>query len=138
MKIKYKYIPAKTTSYFQPLDVSINGPFKAAIRSEWNAWFETRPQEFTPKGYRKRPSYEQILQMVSKDARSIRREVIVNSFEVCGIAPHRKKVIVKHLNGRLRGILGYKEGIEDLPEDDTLSSTEEEMSEDSDIELEIQ
>ena len=108
------------------------------MKSEWNAWFETGPREFTPKGYRKRPSYEQILEMVSKAVRSIRREVIVNSFEVCGIAPHGKKVPVEHLNGRLRGVLGYKEGIEDLPEDDPLSSSEEEMSEDSDIELDIQ
>ena len=72
IKIKYKYIPAKTTSCFQPLDVSVNGHFKAAIRSEWNAWFETGPQEFTPKSYKKRPSCEQILQMVSKSVRSIR------------------------------------------------------------------
>ena len=30
----------------------------------------------------------------------------MNSFEVCGIAPHGKKVPVEHLNGRLRGVLG--------------------------------
>ena len=56
MKIKYKYIPAKTISYLQPLDDSVNGPFKAAMRYEWNKWYETGSQEFTPKGYRKRPS----------------------------------------------------------------------------------
>ena len=41
---------AKTTSYLQPLDVSVNGPFKAAMRYKWNKWYETGPQEFTPKG----------------------------------------------------------------------------------------
>ena len=57
MKIKYKYIPAKTTSYLQPLDVSVNGSCKAAMRYEWNKWYETGQQEFTSKCYRKRPSY---------------------------------------------------------------------------------
>ena len=46
MKIKYKYIRAKTTSYLQLLDVSVNVPFKAAMRYEWNKWYETGPQEF--------------------------------------------------------------------------------------------
>ena len=102
MKINYKYISDKTTSYLQPLDVSVNGPFKAAMRYEWNKWYETGPQEFTPKGYRKRPSYEQILQMVSNGLKVIKTEVIKNSFEVCGIAPHGKKVPVQHLTCRLR------------------------------------
>ena len=43
-----------------------------------------------------------------------------------------------HLNGRLKGVLGYKEGIEDLLGDDPLSISDEEMSEDSDIELDTQ
>ena len=60
---------------------------------------------------------------------------------MCGIAPQGKKVSVEHLNGRLRGVLGYKEGIEDLPEDDPLSSSDEEDMSDlelSDIDLDIQ
>ena len=93
MKIKYKYIPAKTTSYLQPLDVSVNGPCKAAMQYEWNKQYETGQQEFTPKGYRKRPSNEQILQMVSNGLKAIKTEVIKNSFEVCGIAPHGKKYL---------------------------------------------
>ena len=93
MKIKYKYIPAKTTSYLQPLDVSVNGPCKAVMRYEWNKWYETGQQEFTPKGYRKRPSNEQILQMVSNGLKAIKTEVIKNSFEVCGIASHGKKYL---------------------------------------------
>ena len=46
---------------------------------------------------------------------------------------------MQHLNGRLRGVLDYREGIEDLPEDDPLStSDEEDMSEISDFELDFQ
>ena len=46
---------------------------------------------------------------------------------------------MQHLNGRLRGVFGYREDIEDLPEDDPLStSDEEDMSEISDSELDFQ
>ena len=46
---------------------------------------------------------------------------------------------MQYLNGGLRGVLGYREGIEDLPEDDPLStSDEEDMSEISDSELDFQ
>ena len=52
---------------------------------------------------------------------------------------HGKKVPVQHLNCRLRGVLGYRKSIEDLPEDDPLStSDEEDMPEISDSELHLQ
>ena len=75
-KVKQKFIPAKTTSYLQPLDVGINGPFKIALREEWNFWFEHGPKEFTPKGYRKRPSYDYILKMVSNALKKITPDII--------------------------------------------------------------
>ena len=46
---------------------------------------------------------------------------------------------MQHLNVRLKDVLSYREGIEDLPEDDPLStSDEEDMSEISDSELDFQ
>jgi hypothetical protein len=33
-----KFIPAKTTDYFQPLDVGVNSPFKAALRYQCEKW----------------------------------------------------------------------------------------------------
>ena len=114
MKVKPKYVPTKTTSYLQPMDVSINGPFKSAMRDEWNDWYENSPKVYTPKGYRKRPSYEWLLKMVSNALKKITREVIIRSFEACGVAPFGKKVPVENLNGRLRGVLGYHEGIEEI------------------------
>lgn len=126
LSIKKKYIPGKTTSYLQPLDVSVNGPFKTAMRTEWNKWYEEGPKEFTPKGYRKRPSYECLLVMVSNALATIKSDVIKRSFEACGIAPFGQKVQVEHLNGRLRGVLGYQEGVEDLDSDsDNLESSDD-------------
>ncbi|CAI9720351.1 pogo transposable element with KRAB domain [Octopus vulgaris] len=49
-----KLILPKTTSYLQPLDVSIIGPFKKALRAEWENWFSNGKKEYTNKGYRKK------------------------------------------------------------------------------------
>ena len=125
LNIKHKYIPPKTTSYLQPLDVSVNSPFKSVMRNEWNKWYEEGPKEFTPKGYRKRPSYDCLLVMVSNAVNSIKPEVIIRSFEACGVAPMGQKVPIEHLNGRLKGVLGYKEGIEELQSDSESSGEDD-------------
>ena len=48
---------------------------------------------------------------------------------------------IEHLNGSLRGVLGYKEGIEEMPEeeqDDPSENSDEEVPfEESDMELDI-
>ena len=45
------------TSKLQPLDVSLNKPFKAKVRNQYNHWMSEAIKEYTPSGKIKRPSY---------------------------------------------------------------------------------
>lgn len=51
-------IPGGCTSLVQPLDVSLNKPFKSSMRSQWKEWMDQLEanQEFTKAGKRKRVS----------------------------------------------------------------------------------
>lgn len=49
-KTKLAVIPGGLTSQLQPLGVSINKPFKAAMRDEWNQWMKSSGDNLTPAG----------------------------------------------------------------------------------------
>ena len=53
------------TSFLQPIYVSINKPFKAKLRDAWNDWFNNTEPGSTKGNHRKKPSYDQLLDMVS-------------------------------------------------------------------------
>ena len=72
--------------------------------------------------------------MVSNAVNTIKPDVIRRSFETCGIAPFGQKVSLEHLNGCLRGVLGYREGIEELEGDfDNLESADGASDEELDM-----
>ena len=71
------------------------------VREEWNDWFINEPVEFTPKGYRKRPSYEYLLKVVSNALKKITPDIIKRSFEACGVKAYGQMVEVEALNRRL-------------------------------------
>lgn len=99
------FIPPKTTCYLQPLDMGVNSSFKSFLRSEWCKWMAEGTKEFTAKGYRKRPSWEDVLKMVSTALDKIESKSITNSFECCGISPGGGEVQRSCLNSNLRSIL---------------------------------
>lgn len=126
-------LPPRTTSFLQPIDVGVNYPFKAALKRHWDTWFQSGPQEFTPKGYRRRPSYQDIVDMVSLSLKEISERTIVTSFECCGISEKGLPVPSDKLNGRLKLLTESADGLLELQDsdcDDGDSDSSDELEED--------
>ncbi len=85
MKTQVAVIPGGLTSQLQPLDVSINKPFKCFIREEWNKWMQEEC-EVTPTGRRKRPSIGMVCEWVKKVWDQINTEIVIKSFKKWGIS----------------------------------------------------
>ena len=78
-------IPGSCTKYLQPLDVCINKPFKSFFREFYDDWFRKGQFEYTKGGKIKAPSHLLQIQWIVKAWEKVSKEVVINSFEVCGI-----------------------------------------------------
>ena len=78
-------IPGGLTSVLQPLDVSLNKPFKDRVRQKWMAWMAEGIHELTAGGRQKKPSEELMCQWIGEAWRDIPREMVAKSFLKCGI-----------------------------------------------------
>lgn len=77
-------IPAGCTSLVQPMDVSVNRPFKVKMQEQWMQWFRNH-NDLTRQGNRKQPTRQDVLKWVSKAWDGVDEAVIRQSFILCGI-----------------------------------------------------
>mgnify|MGYP003623222955 FL=1 len=118
-------IPGGLTSQLQPLDVSLNKPFKVFMREEWNKWMmDASVHQLTPKGALKRPSISQVCEWVKTSWSKVNEQTIVKSFLKCGIS--------NALDGSEDHFL-YEDDDDDDEEEE--EQEEEEESDDSDMDF---
>uniref|UniRef100_A0A0N5BCA4 DDE-1 domain-containing protein n=1 Tax=Strongyloides papillosus TaxID=174720 RepID=A0A0N5BCA4_STREA len=78
---KIAVIPGGLTRFLQPLDVSVNKPFKDGLRQRWEDWMEDKENaEYTKGGRRKRCSYEKAAWIVSDSFNALSSDTIINGF----------------------------------------------------------
>ena len=73
-------IPGGLTSRLQPLDVSLNKPFKVKVRNLYNQWMNEAVKEYTSSGKIRRPSYSLVATWIKESWESIDINMIQRSF----------------------------------------------------------
>ena len=81
-------IPPRATSYLQPLDVSINAPFKNAVKDAYEQLIGQDELPLTAQGNIKRASYDCVLDWVRLATDKLSVDSI-ESFIACGISWQR-------------------------------------------------
>jgi hypothetical protein len=79
-------IPGGLTSKCQPLDVSINKPFKDNLRKEWHSWMADGGAGETASGNLRRASLSDVCSWVKHSWEGISTDIIVKSFKKCNIS----------------------------------------------------
>ena len=78
-------IPGGTTKYLQPLDISVNRPFKLKMRNEWEKWMTEGEKSFTKTGRMRRATFAEVCQWILTAWGAIKKSTITNGFKKAGI-----------------------------------------------------
>src|SRR3989440_125689 len=79
-------IPGGLTSTCQPLDVTINKPFKDNLRKEWHIWMAGGGAGTTSSGNLCRAKLSDVCGWVKHAWKGISNEMVIESFKTCGIS----------------------------------------------------
>ncbi|CAB4423986.1 unnamed protein product [Rhizophagus irregularis] len=79
-------IPGSLTSICQPLDVSINKPFKDNLRKEWHTWMASGGAGETAAGNLRRARLSDVCLWVKRAWDAIHDETVIESFKTCKIS----------------------------------------------------
>jgi hypothetical protein len=110
-------IPGGLTSILQPLDISINKPFKELLRRFYGEWMAEGNHRYTPGGKIKRPPLETMCSWILRAWDCISSDVIVKSF--------KKASISNALDGTEDDVIWQEEEIGDNDINDSSASENE-------------
>ena len=79
-------IPAGLTSLCQPLDISINKPFKDNLQKEWHEWMVQGGAGVTVAGNLKRARISDVCECVKCSWDAISNQIVFNSFKKYAIS----------------------------------------------------
>ncbi|CAI7928344.1 unnamed protein product [Closterium sp. NIES-54] len=98
-------IPAGCTSQIQPLDISNNRCFKAAVRARYARWFMREGIHLKTKaGNLRRPPHPVVLQWIAEAWDQVPKKGIIGAFRHCGISSKldgtENHLVMSHLRAR--------------------------------------
>lgn len=120
------FVPKKQTHLLQPLDVSVMVQFKSEMRALYNVWQKSATPRYTAAQNRCRPSYQEIVDMVSSATKAIDRATIRKGFISCGFTVSGR-ANPDNYNRRLKVILGQTVPLDYVIESSSSSSEDEEF-----------
>jgi len=86
MKTELVVIPGGMTSVLQPMDISINKPFKDRLRQQYLTWIADPARELTETGKIKCAAPSEVARWVSAAWKAIPESIIIRSFKKCCIS----------------------------------------------------